>query len=224
MRVVGGDGVGDHLIDASARSVAPAWRPPPKGALERDPTGTRTHQLSYVDADGRVVLVDADSRARIWRARVDGSPITELAWSEDGERLLIVRRQGWTVLDRDGRLVVSTGGAPVDAASISPSGRRIAVSYQQRRAATVQIQEARPRAQPVREIFSGPGRIADLVWSPDARWLLIGWRSGDQWVFVRRFDRKVSPVGSISRQFAPGKPSSRAYPQVTGWCCHANRR
>src|SRR5581483_9464012 len=52
LRVVAGDGTGDHLLDAHAASVAPAWEP------------GRLHTLAY-STGGAVVLRRADGRV-VW--------------------------------------------------------------------------------------------------------------------------------------------------------------
>jgi hypothetical protein len=50
LRVVAGDGTGDHLLAARVANVAPAWRPGHK------------YQLAYVGRGGRLVVRDADTR------------------------------------------------------------------------------------------------------------------------------------------------------------------
>src|SRR3954447_6450598 len=55
LRVVGGDGRGDHAFDRHVAPVVPAWRP-------------RTHVLAYVDKERRLVVRSADSGATQWRA------------------------------------------------------------------------------------------------------------------------------------------------------------
>jgi hypothetical protein len=56
LRVVGGDGKGDRLLDRGAAARAPAWRP------------GRAHALAYVRRDGTVRVVDVDTRAVLDRA------------------------------------------------------------------------------------------------------------------------------------------------------------
>ena len=75
LRVVNGDGTGDHRY-AAAAAVAPAWQPDGR------------HVLAYADRRDHVRVVAVDSRRQLWRsAQIDG--VTELAWSPDGRRLLV---------------------------------------------------------------------------------------------------------------------------------------
>ncbi len=50
LRVVGGDGKGDRLIDRQAAAAAPVWQP------------GRGHRLAYTRTDGSVRVVDVDTR------------------------------------------------------------------------------------------------------------------------------------------------------------------
>ena len=51
LRVVGGDGMGDRLLDAQAAEQAPVWQPGPG------------HRLAYATRDGLVRIIDADTGA-----------------------------------------------------------------------------------------------------------------------------------------------------------------
>jgi hypothetical protein len=62
-------------------------------------------------------------------------------------------------------------------------------------------------------VFSGAGVIDSLAFSPDARWLAVGWRSADQLVFVRLSPPKLDAVSNVRRQFGP------SFPTIAGWCC-----
>ena len=62
-------------------------------------------------------------------------------------------------------------------------------------------------------IFGGTGGFDEITWSPDGRWLVVGWRTADQWVFVRTDGRLairgvVGHLGSVSGE-----------PVIGGWCC-----
>ena len=65
-----------------------------------------------------------------------------------------------------------------------------------------------------RAVFAAPGEIDALAFSPDARWMLLGWRSAGQWLFLRRGTRRVVAVADVARAF-----DSTAFPQLAGWCC-----
>ena len=122
LRVVGGDGRGDKLLRRAAADVTPAWRP---GA---------GYAVTYLAANGGLESVDAVSGARLWERRAGA--VSELAWAGDGERLLALRPDGLTLLDRDGRLVrripLPEGGRATTLA-LHPSGVRAAVLLSGRR-------------------------------------------------------------------------------------------
>jgi Tol biopolymer transport system component len=109
-----------------------------------------------------------------------------------------------------------SGAAPVLGAAWSPSGRSIAfVQKAQRRSVLWVIPQLRPDGSTARRVFSGVGDFSDLAWSPDGRWLLVGWRDADQWVFIRSARvRRLEAVSRIAQQF-----ESTRFPHVAGWCC-----
>ena len=103
LRVVAGDGTGDHLLDRHAQDVPPAWDP------------ARLHVLAYVSG-GSIVLRRANGPI-IWRAPV-GAPPTRLEWSSDGRDLAVVSARRIVVLDAGGR--VTPHG--LDARRTAPAG------------------------------------------------------------------------------------------------------
>jgi len=64
-----------------------------------------------------------------------------------------------------------------------------------------------------RVVFSGAGIIDSLAFSPDSRWLAVGWRSADQLVFIRLRPPQLYAVSNVTRQFGP------RFPTIAGWCC-----
>ena len=60
------------------------------------------HELTYVDADGRVVLMNTDTGEVLWRSRPVPAPVESLQWSADGERLLVAADGFATLLDARG--------------------------------------------------------------------------------------------------------------------------
>jgi hypothetical protein len=71
-----------------------------------------------------------------------------------------------------------------------------------------------------RLLFTAPGLLSSLDWSPDGARLLIAWPDADQWVFIPAEGRgRVRAIGGISREFAPGEPGSAVFPLIDGWCC-----
>jgi hypothetical protein len=203
LRVVAGDGTGDHRLAARVAPVAPAWN----GA---------THELAYADPAGRIHLADADSGSTIWVSKPGPAP-TAIAW-EPG-RLLVLDRGSLRVLRAsdgslaariplpDGRhlLAVSPQG-PAAVATRSPSGQTTIAL----------LDPKRPALQP-KPIFQGAGEFNGLAWSPNGTWLLASWASADQWVFVKLdagAAKRVSAVSAITRAFETSKP-----PTLAGWCC-----
>jgi outer membrane protein assembly factor BamB len=198
LRVVAGDGTGDRLLARGTGDVRPAWRP---GA---------GHVLTYATRSGEIVTVDTGFGRVLWRRRADG-PILGLEWSSDGRRLLVRRDAGAEILRRDGQPF--TGFVP-------NAGRTVAAAFRPASHAAAHAVEAGGRTQVLVDgeagglVFSGPGRIDELAWSPDGRWLLLGWRASDQWVFVRPGARSVEAASDVSAQFR-----SETFPTLAGWCC-----
>ena len=69
-----------------------------------------------------------------------------------------------------------------------------------------------------RVLFSARGVLTGPTWSPDGRWLLVGWPEADQWLFIRA-DRpqRVIAFDRISEQFDPGDIGGAGFPRVAGW-------
>jgi hypothetical protein len=199
LRVVAGDGTGDRLLAGHAARVAPAWVP------------ASVDLLAFADDRGRIALLSAAGGRVLWRTG-PGTPVIALAWSADGRRLLVVRRDRVDVRTRAGAL--STGvrtrrGTVVDAA-FRPGSHALAYAVADRGRSQVYL-----LGRPARVLFSGPGRFGRLAWSPDGRWLLVSWADADQWVFLRPDAAgRVQAVSAISRQFR-----AQAFPRVEGWCC-----
>ena len=71
---------------------------------------------------------------------------------------------------------------------------------------------------PDARIFEGPGRIANLVSSPDGAWIAAGWPAADQFLFFRRAPRigKVRAVSNVTAEFLPGGGAASC-PVIAGW-------
>ncbi len=97
--------------------MAPAWRP------------GHEYELAYVDAAGAVAVRDADTGRLEFSVHVTSMPRL-LAWSADGQRLLVLTRSGVTVFTGNGRTIAhrafGAGQAPLDAA-LAPDGRTLAI-------------------------------------------------------------------------------------------------
>lgn len=218
LRVVAGDGTGDHVVGASSViHVAPAWRP------------GHPYQLAYANRYEIVVVRDADTGKVSWTAPpagpVQGSPsgpVRELAWSDDGQRLLVVTDFRATLYNAAGHVVASVvPGNPRERildAALSPGGRQLALLLGGGvdRVALADITSRSPKLKPV---FSGVG-LRQLAWSPNGRWLLVTWPAADQWVFVRVAGApRIAAVSRIAQQFGAHTSSGVEFPRLDGWCC-----
>jgi hypothetical protein len=208
LRIVNGDGSGDHRFAATRASVAPAWRP------------DNTHVLAYVDARSRVRVVAVDTRQGQWRSgRLDG--VRAVAWSPSGRRLLVVTRDRLVLFDGSGRRLMSRAipaGLTVTAAEWSPRGREIAVVRHGAGGSELVLADA-ARGLSERILFTGPGRFGTPAWSPDAGRLLLPWPDADQWLFLRPHgSARLTAVANIADQFGPGRLRP-AFPRAVQWCC-----
>jgi hypothetical protein len=197
LRVIGGDGRGDRLLAAGSRLVVPAWRP-------------KTHVIAYADAEGPVVITDVDRRSIL--RRIPTKPPLALAWSDDGRRLLILTATSANVFDAGGRAINSTRlrGTAL-AAAFSPKSHSFVVSV--RRPARSEILLMQADRTGARLLFAGAGEFPSLAWSPQGNWLLLGWDSADQWLFLRSTAvRKLRAVSGIDDAFGPAS-------EIGGWCC-----
>jgi hypothetical protein len=211
LRVVDGDGDGDRALVRPVAPVAPAWRP---GA---------GHVIAFADPAGRIRAVDTDTGTELFATGAGPWP-TRLQWSPDGRRLLVAGPFELRLLDREGRLAWSRE---------PPAGRMFgaAAALDGERVAAVVASRGTPRRSellllgpegPPSRLFAGPGAFSGVTPSPDGRWLLLAWRSADQWLFLDlSHPQRVVAVSGISAQFAPGTTSPTAFPSVSGWCCPA---
>jgi hypothetical protein len=212
LRVVAGDGTGDRRVDA-AQAVAAAWRP-----------GT-DHVLAYADRNGLVTVLATDDNQTLWTAGAGEFGPAQLEWSADATRLLVARRVrggrfALLVFDAGGRRLQSLEfpGQFVDAA-FAPQNHRIAlVRRVGPRSELLVVEGDTLRRQEL--VFGGLGRFSDVTWSPGGRWLLLGWESADQWLFIRSTDvSKIKAVSSLAVQFDPGGTGLGEFPRIEGWCC-----
>jgi hypothetical protein len=216
LHVVAGDGSPDALLADDVAPVAPVW----KG---------ETHVLAYATRDGRVHVVDVDTRQELWSASVR-SAVRKLLWSESGRRLIVLTGRAVRVYGPSGRrvpgpLTLPQGHLLLDAA-VLPKGWFVYADFNPRTDETALIQatcittSACPLIGPSR-LLSEPGRLENFVVSPDGRWLLVGWPAADQILFLRPPDtpgrRRIVPVSNVSREFDPGGTGTRAFPRAAGW-------
>jgi hypothetical protein len=213
LRVVNGDGTGDRRLAARVAPVTPAWRP-----------GAR-HVLAFVGGTGNVDLEDTDSGQRI---QTFAFPLVgDLAWSRDGNQLAVVTGSAIAVRPFGRGVESFAQGRPnttVGGVSFSPSANRLAFirGSQDGGPGGSELVLGRLGAREIAErtLVSVPGHLTDPTWSPDGRWLLVGWREADQWLFIdTRNPSKVIAIANIDRQFDPGSTGTGAFPRISGWCC-----
>jgi hypothetical protein len=192
-RVVAGDGRGDGPVCAvSARTVPPAWKP---GA---------GYVLALVAPSGQPYVIDLDGCVVRWTGPAIARP-RRVEWSSDGKRLLVVGASRLVILDAGtGRVAATIPGAD---GAFRPGSRTLARIFQRGDRSRVLVGERGV-------VFSASGRLEPPVWSADGRWLLVGWASADQWVFVRADGKRIRAVSNVAEQFR-----SDSFPRVEGWCC-----
>jgi Tol biopolymer transport system component len=199
LRVVNGDGTGDHALTRAARPGVAAWQP-------------SSHALAYVDRAGNIQIVNVDRPGRRTVLRTTLAP-RQLAWTPDGRRLIAVGAHEVAVFGARGPQLrrIDRAGARVVAAGVSPDGREMAFVETLRGQSSLQL--AGVRAGAPRRVFRGAGDVAGVSWAPDGKWLLLDWRSADQWLFIRSVAvQKIAAVSNVEANF--GRESS-----IAGWCC-----
>jgi hypothetical protein len=127
---------------------------------------------------------------------------------------------GLSVFDADGvRTQFLLFGGQLLGFEPAPTGHRIALIRRVGPRSELMIVDA-DSLRRQETVFSGKGRFSDVAWSPDGGWLLLGWASADQWLFLRSADvSKVKAVSSLAVQFDPGGTGAGAFPRIEGWCC-----
>jgi dipeptidyl aminopeptidase/acylaminoacyl peptidase len=213
IRVVAGDGNDDRLLVPGADGPL-AFRP-----------GSR-HELAY-PLRNDLVLRNVDTGDVIWRARGAAPRSTQvISWSSDGRRVAVVARRAVTVLDDRGGVVrrLEFPGRDVVTAAFAPRGHELAVHLRDTSGgylgwrSILRVQDVDRRARG-KAVFSGQGDFGELAWSPDGRWLLLTWRTSDQWLFVDRTTGRIVAIPEVSRRF-PRPDGGRPLLFVSGrWCC-----
>ena len=190
LRVLNGDGTGDHLLTRDARPGVLAWEP-------------GTHSLAYVNRAGNIVVQNVDLARSPAHILTRLSP-RRLEWTADA-RLVAAGLHAVATFGRRGpqlnRLQVA---GRIAAASVSPDGKRLALVETRGGESTVSVDR--------KTLFKGAGAIASLAWSPDGRWLLLDWQGADQWLFLRTPVKKVVAVSDIGANLG-------ADASLAGWCC-----
>ena len=195
LRVVIGNGKGDRLLDPRAAAAPPAWRPGP------------AHALTYARDDGFVRVVDTERGTVL--SRSEARDVVDLDWVA-GVRLVVSPSAG--LLFDGARLDVLRPQGSLSGGAVSPRGRQLAFVSVRGGTSVVELVSGSGTA---RQLFSGRGRFEGPVWSPDGRWIAIGWPDADQLVFLRTVGgSQIRAVSNVSSQFR-----SRTFPRIEGWCC-----
>jgi hypothetical protein len=228
MRIVGGDGLNDHMLDPKVAKTPPAWRPVPLARAKMTQGEAGVNVVAVAQPDGRVEMIDADTRTVYWRTSRGPVP-TQLAWSADASRLVALSGSELRVFSGGGKLLRTVrlrAGMEATDGAFAPTGKSFAVTGTTRtrhglqsQALVIPLAEARPKPRP---LLADPGTFSDLSWSPDGRWLLVAWRDADAWLFLRpQRPGDVETAGQISQQFNPGSGGAAKAPRPVGWCCTA---
>lgn len=208
LRVVIGNGENDHLLVSPVAAVAPAWRP-----------GSPRNVLAYGDPDGRIHVVDVDTRHELW-STPPGRALTQLVWSPDGRRLVALSLgEGGRIYDGRGRsagaLDLPAGHIAVRAAFAPTDDTLAYIDFDLGSGASV-LEVVKDGT--TRRLFPAAGRLEDIAWSPNGRWLLVTWPAADEWVFLRMPGvRGIVTIPHLAREFDPGSTGRRAFPRVAGW-------
>jgi hypothetical protein len=209
LHVVAGDGSPDAVVADGVAPIAPAWKPD-------------SHVLAYADATGRVHVVDVDTGRELSRTRaVDG--IRELAFFRT--RLVVSTDSRVTVFREEKEtpfLRVPAGHVLLDTVLLLYGGVLYA-DYDPKTDSTALVRSdctvaGACRLMPDTRMFEGPGRISNLVTSPDLAWIAAGWPAADQFLFFKSAAPrlgKVVAVSNMTAEFSVGE--NGPFPVLTGW-------
>lgn len=130
----------------------------------------------------------------------------------------MVSAKGIVVLTAAGhvRRTVSMLGAELLEGAFAPGSHRFAVALHLPTHSEVRtIDIDHPGG--ARLLFAGPGVFGDVVWSPDAKWLLVAWPTADQWLFLH--GARVHAVANIKQQFPRADHLRPTLRLADRWCC-----
>jgi hypothetical protein len=181
-----------------------AWRPGP------------WHQLAVDDGPSRAAVIDADSGRAVAGVSIGRDPVS-IGWSSDGDRLLVAAARRLRVYTSRGRPLAEIAapvGAAITAAQIAPSGRQVAYVISQPDGRQQAVLTSVAGSQASRVLLVGAS-LDDLRFSPDGRWLLVGWHELDSWLFFTTTAGRtqVRQIAGVSARVGHGEPV------VDGWCC-----
>lgn len=156
-----------------------------------------------IDLDSKIAAGEPGSHVLTY---VDGEKRIQTVNVDTGARV------PGTTRDLEQLSTPPTGGPGKRATS--PDGSRLAaLEHVGRRDQLVVLQGAHKEV-----LFSSHGVLTGPTWSPDGRWLLVGWPAADQWLFIEaERPRHVVAFDRISEQFDPGAAGEATFPRVSGW-------
>jgi hypothetical protein len=209
LRIVAGDGSGDHELAPADMHAAPAWRP-----------GDHRRALAYVDPTGALRLVSADTDKALAAPYHHGFRPTLLAWSSDGRRLLAMNPVRLVVLDAslhqigEIRRPASAYGSFTTAA-FAPRSHVVIVLRRLGPAQRARVELLRPdrTTRPLETLETLVGGLYGLAPSPDGKTVLVGWGAADQWLIIpTRADGRARRVTGLSAAFgSPAVPVANAW-------------
>ncbi|HVW17600.1 MAG TPA: hypothetical protein VHB30_05080 [Solirubrobacteraceae bacterium] len=179
LRVVAGDGSGDHLVARRAMAVAPAWRP------------DRSHTLAWLTPGGTVFLGRADGGG----GRVASAMYRDaiwLGWADRRHLLVATPTQLFSIHPGSdpGNWQASTRrdwhvprGETILAAAVSPSRLRLAVLLERAGTTVLELRDPRTFA-PVRTVAAVRGTGRDMVWAPDGRHVIVSLPRRGRWLLA----------------------------------------
>jgi hypothetical protein len=194
LRVVYGDGTLDRALAPRSGAVTPAWQPLPSA-----------HHLAAIDGRGRVVLYDTDSGRALWRVRL-GARVRQLAWSRGGRRLLVVTPAAVRILDAAGRTRPVLRAPGARSVAWLPGGRFLLL-----RAGELTLEPSG------RRLLALPGRLTDLVASPDGRHALLAAPAAGQWLLLDVAHSRLTALDDVGRQYDPGGRGRAPLPRPLAW-------
>lgn len=207
LRVVVDNGTKDHQLAANVEAIAPAWRP------------GKQEIVAFVDAAGRLTVADGDSGKVAWRTERLPAP-AGVVWSSDGEKVFVLSDRQLRVFEAPSKLAAALrlpSGTVGTAIAARPGSAEVAFSVfsPATGVGTLYVSDG----EEMRVVFAGAGRLDDPTWSPDGRYLLVGWPGADQWVAVPAAPKQaLVTMGEITSRFAP-EGGDGAFPQILDWCC-----
>ncbi len=203
LRVVAGDGTGDHVLDPYGGQAPPAWDP------------GRVHTLAYYS--GGSIWLRRDDGTLVWRRPITVLPL-DLEWSSDGRYLAVFSAKRVVVMDAAGRpkRTFSLLSAELLSGAFAPGTHTLAVQARRPHRSEVWELDVEHHGSE-RLVFAGPGRFDGIAWAPNGDWLLVTWPAADQWVFLH--GSRAHAVGNIAEQF-PRTDGLGPVLEVDGrWCC-----